>query len=298
MAAGTMALAAPQPNQPFHYNGRDYYVVNGNDPSNDTGAQVCAKIGKACIGYTDFSTSSCQYFHPGAPLTPQSVNGSKSGFYCDGPPQKGLACESSRNNCQVCPWCNVNADCNFHIGGLFREMYIECGGGENAASKSAQIPAKQTPSNKNARWSNLGSGILTALQSFWQSIWRGLGKIRNNVASNFASLSNYPQTQSTAIQISSPKGTINIQVQPDSQVCEFYQTKTALVTCQAYKAADTFCVLSMQSQFARALLCQPNGVIICDLPCKTTPKHQPIKACAFNNGRPRGNQAPPFGSCR
>src|SRR3989338_2872893 len=110
--AGAAALAAEEP---FKINGREYYVVTSEDPARDTGTEVCAKVGKSCVGYTDLDTKACKYFHPDATDT-KSVNGSKAGFYCDGAPQKGLACEKNLNNCQVCPNCNVNATCETQIG--------------------------------------------------------------------------------------------------------------------------------------------------------------------------------------
>ncbi|HLG23930.1 MAG TPA: hypothetical protein VI564_03315 [Candidatus Nanoarchaeia archaeon] len=111
------------------YNGKEYYVVTSTDASEDSGNEVCAKVGKTCAGFTAFSTDVCKKFHPDASVT-TSVHGSKTGFYCNGPPQTGLACETSFNNCQICPACNVNVDCSESIGGLFREMYVECTGGE------------------------------------------------------------------------------------------------------------------------------------------------------------------------
>ena len=107
------------------FNGKTYYVVSADDPTGNTGNEACTKAGKACVGYTAYSTEVCKYFHPTASVT-TTVNGSKTGFYCNGPPQTGLACESAFDNCQICPQCNVNANCGTDIGGLFREMYVEC----------------------------------------------------------------------------------------------------------------------------------------------------------------------------
>ena len=131
--------AGGQPAQPvnnaggkgsYTYNGKTYYVVTSTDSSLDTGNEVCASVGKKCVGYTGYATDICKYFHPDATVT-TTVNGSKAGFYCNGPPQTGLACGTSFNNCQICPACNVNMDCSTPIGNLFREMYVECGTGQN-----------------------------------------------------------------------------------------------------------------------------------------------------------------------
>ena len=127
------ALAYAVPN-PVAYNGKQYYIVTSTDQSEDTGAEVCAKVGKTCVGYSAYTTDVCRKFHPDASVT-TSVHGSKAGFYCNGPPQTGLACENSYNNCQICPACNVNMDCNTPIGNLFREMYIECAGASPSQSK-------------------------------------------------------------------------------------------------------------------------------------------------------------------
>ncbi|GEM_PF-3421229 len=125
----------PPANQPgaqgsYTFNGKTYYVVRSDAPNGNTGNEVCQSIGKTCVGYTAFTSDVCKYFHPSASVT-TTVNGSKAGFYCNGPPQTGLACGSSFNNCQICPQCNVNVTCGEEIGGLFREMYVECAGAGN-----------------------------------------------------------------------------------------------------------------------------------------------------------------------
>ncbi len=110
----------------YTYNGKTYCVVKAGTSTN-TGDKSCAAAGKTCVGYTAYTTDVCKYFHPDASVT-TSVNGSKAGFYCNGPPQTGLACANAYNNCQVCPACNVNVTCGEDIGNLFREMYVECSG--------------------------------------------------------------------------------------------------------------------------------------------------------------------------
>lgn len=104
--------------------GNTYYVVRSTDPTGDTGNEVCAKHGKTCLGYTVFSTSLCQAFHPGAQVS-SDWDGSKAGFYCNGPPQGGV-CAKERDTCHICPQCNVNMDCAMEIGVLYRETYVQC----------------------------------------------------------------------------------------------------------------------------------------------------------------------------
>ena len=116
--------------------GKTYYMVNGLDTKMDSGNEVCSSIGKKCVGYTSLSSNTvCKMFHPKAKDL-KSVNGSKSGFFCNGAPQKGLACEKTMNTCQVCPTCNVNADCSTAIGQQFREMYVECAAASSSSSSA------------------------------------------------------------------------------------------------------------------------------------------------------------------
>ena len=118
------AYGAQAKPQAVDYNGRTYYVVISADATENTGNEVCAKAGKRCIGYTGFTNDICKQVHPDA-VGVESEDGSKAGFYCDGPPQKG-ACDGAQNECRVCPACDVNADCSTEIGDQFREMYAEC----------------------------------------------------------------------------------------------------------------------------------------------------------------------------
>lgn len=118
----------------YNYNGKKYYVVKSDDPNKNTGNKVCASQGKTCVGYTAHTTAVCQQVHPNSKVVSNSVNGSKAGYYCNGSPQTGLACESTYDTCQVCPACNVNVDCATEIGTQFREMYVECGAPTNTPS--------------------------------------------------------------------------------------------------------------------------------------------------------------------
>lgn len=100
-------------------------------------------------------------------------------------------------------------------------------------------------------------------------------------------------------QIQGPNGSESVTLPTDVVACEFYQKNKKLVTCAAYKAADTFCTQVMQSRHAKAVMCQEDGLVVCTNPC-TPPDgvaQVPIKQCAFDNDRTRGKQAPPFDFC-
>ena len=260
--AAQSASAAPAS---VNYNGKTYYMVNGLDPKMDSGNEVCGSIGKKCVGYTHQGTNAvCKLFHPNA-KTLVSVNGSKSGFFCNGAPQKGLACEKTMNTCEVCPACNVNADCTTAIGQQFREMYVECGG--NVVSSRRSL-GRRTSSSKRA-----GTyGVLP------------LPRSSSRAGGQDPRIGQYP----------------------GKVICEFYQvtkpgdyakSNKKLVTCGAYKAADNFCVIAMQSQYAKAERCEDQGIIICSNPCNPPTYQLPLQRCAADNDRPRGINAPPYKFC-
>lgn len=262
VAVSSSASAKPKE---IKYKDKTYYAVDGNDKNLDSGNEVCASWGKTCVGYTGQTNDICKKAHPGASAT-ESVNGSKAGFYCDGPPQKGLACETAKNNCQVCPRCNVNADCTTAIGEQFREMYVECSGGEEVIEGPNW-------------WGKFRSSIAHWLNALRQRL---IGILVKKVT----------------VKVTDSKGNVaTAELPSDSVACEFFQTNKKLVTCAALKAADTFCTTAMQSRFARAVLCQENGIIICTKPCHPSPVEVPLKQCAFDNDRPRGKQAPPLDFC-
>lgn len=108
----------------YEHDGTKYYRVVSDDPSGDTGNEVCARVGKTCVGYTALTQAVCLAFHPGA--TPsEDFNGSKAGFYCNGAPQGGI-CGQESNTCHICPKCNLNMECDTVIGDLYRETFVEC----------------------------------------------------------------------------------------------------------------------------------------------------------------------------
>ena len=278
LAGAGLVFAA---DEPFKFNDKEYYVVSSEDPAKDTGNEACALVGKRCVGYTLFDTSACTYFHLDASDT-KSVNGSKAGFYCNGAPQKGLACEKNLNNCQVCPNCNVNVTCETQIGDQFREMYVEC------AATSTKISTGRFVNLFKAAWSMPGrwwGGLRSSIGGGWNSLRQGVRSMT------------LLRVKKAVIQVQGPKGMVNTEIPLDSYVCEFYQTNKKLVTCAAYKAADTFCTQAMQSRFARAAYCEENGIVICTNPCNPPESQVRPKQCAFDNARPRGNQAPPLDFC-
>ncbi len=364
---------------PYALNGKEYYVVNGADPNEDTGNEVCAKVGKTCVGYTAFSNDICKQVHPDA-KTLTSVHGSKAGFYCNGPPQKGLACESTFNTCEVCPACNVNADCNTAVGDQFREMYVECSA-SNAGADSAcpvkptakntksfldEIPSlsdkfKQCPTKLNSAVSKLvGNGWVQVIIKMKDGSEQQLGVQLNNgqISSMqkgsvqsaytvrtdeeavdlllntenkfgvFSTLYNAKRITISAnsffkkiklffakpilggvakkniIDLSTIQvKTIDIGPYPDKWACEFYQlpwpgSNEKKVTCEAYKAGDSFCVTVLQSPHAKAEICDPSGVVVCSNPCDAIPVQVIPASCPFDRLRERGTQAPPLNWCK
>ncbi|MDO8523492.1 MAG: hypothetical protein Q7S12_04430 [bacterium] len=280
LATGIAAYAA---SEPYNYKGYDYYVVNGNDSAMNSGAKVCANVGKQCVGYTANTNDVCGYFHSSASKT-TSVNGSKAGFYCDGSPQKGLACENNKNNCQICPNCNVNADCNTQIGDQFREMYIECASGDKDLIEEVVVKSsiwQRVFSIPGRWWGGMRSAVARSFDFFREKLGRLTMK----------------QIIRAVVEVDGPNGKVRADISEDSYVCEFYQKNKKLATCGALAAADNFCVTAMNSRFATAALCQDDGVIVCSNPCTTNPQQIKPKQCAFDNDRVRGKQASPLDFC-
>ncbi len=261
---GTGSAAVPS----VQLNGNTYYAVNGNNPAMDTGDEVCKSMNMKCVGYKSVNTNAiCKLFHPTAKEL-VSVNGSKAGFYCNGAPQQGLACAKMKNTCEVCPACNLNEaeTCSQPIGQHFAEMYVWCEPNAPTGQNSTKGPPKLPVVNKSS--------------------------VRSIAASSVRSM---PPGQDPRI------GTY-----PGKVICEFYQmtnpgdyakSNKKLATCAAYKAADHYCTIAMQSQYARAERCDEHGIIICSNPCSPPAYQVPISNCAFDNDRPRGSQAPPLKFC-
>jgi hypothetical protein len=264
---------------------KTYYIVDASNPDMNTGNKVCAAAGAKCVGYTDFTTNACKAAHKNAAIK-SDANGSKAGFYCDGAPQGGV-CANEKNTCHICPNCNVNATCETQIGDLYREMYVECSGGEVVAAADPTNSDKITGKWKNfmnipGRW----WGIMRS------TVARSFDEYRKKLAVLVAQQVKYGK-----ITVQGPNGNVEVNAPVDSLICEFYQNNKKLVTCGALAAADQFCVTAFGSRFAKAELCQEDGVIICSKPCVTNPTEVKPKMCAFDNDRPRGKQAPPIDLC-
>jgi len=88
VAAGIAVSSAQAAPKGIEYKGKTYYTVTSQDKTEDTGNEVCAKVGKTCVGYTGYTNDICKKAHPDA-ATKSDMNGSKAGFYCDGAPQGG-----------------------------------------------------------------------------------------------------------------------------------------------------------------------------------------------------------------
>ncbi len=106
-------------------NGADYYVVTSTLAGEDTGDEVCASLGLECLGYTQIDDTVCMLAHPGASQV-TDTSGDRTAVYCDGAPQAGI-CAGLTNTCLECPTCTNSVSCSDPIGGLYREMYVQCG---------------------------------------------------------------------------------------------------------------------------------------------------------------------------
>jgi PGF-pre-PGF domain-containing protein len=147
---------------PVKYQGKTYYVVNANDPTEDTGKEVCEKAGKAYVGFTARTTDVCTLVHPSAKVT-SGVDGSSTGFYCNGAPQGGI-CAKQTDTCNICPACNLNVDASTVIGDQYREMYVECQESVLNDLHPAPTPPEFTPTF----FTSVYSGIrLSVLSMYW-----------------------------------------------------------------------------------------------------------------------------------
>lgn len=287
---GSTGSAAPNS---VNVNGRIYYIVNGNDPKMDTGAEVCASVGKICKEYGTIATNAvCVKFHPTSRAM-SLLDGSSAEFFCDGAPQTGVCGNPNMKNvCGVCPKCNLNeaSTCNQPIGGHFREMYVEC-----------LTPKVRHSSSSSKRSSKRSS-----------SSRRSSSRPSSSSSSSRRSVIYTPPTRGgqygpLPLPGRTPGGQDpRIGQHPGKVVCEFYQmtnpgdyakSNKKLVTCAAYKAADHFCTIAMQSQHARAERCDEHGIIICSNPCDPPTYQLPIQRCAADNDRPRGVNAAPVNFC-
>jgi len=120
---------------PLSFGGKQFYVVTSTDTTEDSGDEVCAKVGMVCNGYPEPTEAVCQLAHPGA-ASSSSLSGDQSGVYCNGAPQGGV-CPTLTNTCHTCPACTVSVKCHQAIGGLYREMYVECVKGQCKISLTA-----------------------------------------------------------------------------------------------------------------------------------------------------------------
>ena len=109
---------------PLNHNGKNYYVVTSTDATEDSGSEVCAKVGMHCNGYSEVSSAVCKLAHPNAAES-SGLSGDLTGIYCDGAPQNGV-CASLTDTCVTCPQCTKSVTCDQTISGLYREMYVEC----------------------------------------------------------------------------------------------------------------------------------------------------------------------------
>lgn len=162
------ALQASAASTAYQYNGKYYYIVDGNNPNMNSGDRVCASMGQTCVGYTANTTNICKFIHPTASVT-TTVNGNSNGFYCNGSPQGYAACSTAINNCQICPACGT-ISCSDQIGDQYAQMYVECSGKPTADTTVISVsatPTQQTTTHNNSGWLN---GFLNYLHSLWLSL--------------------------------------------------------------------------------------------------------------------------------
>lgn len=176
---------------PMSYNGKTYYMVTSTDPTEDTGTEVCAKAGLSCVGYTEESNAVCKMFHPNAAET-SSLSGDKAGVYCDGSPQIGV-CSTLTHSCHTCPACTATVTCDQVIGGLYREMFVEC-----AANPSCTISISARNVND---FMNQIPVLNTQLTNCPQTLPKGTGLVLSNGLTLVNIAMNNGQTQSFTLKI-------------------------------------------------------------------------------------------------
>lgn len=148
-------------------------------------------------------------------------------------------------------------------------------------------------------FANVASQADTPQQDFFSMI-------AEFISNFFASLFSGFTTQTQVIQQTQ---TSQIGPYPNKWACDFYQipfpgVNKKLVSCPyetpgaaINDAANAYCRNAMASPWAVAEMCNEQGVIVCTHPCETGPAHIIPSRCAFDNDRPRGNQAAPLNWC-
>jgi hypothetical protein len=138
---------------------------------------------------------------------------------------------------------------------------------------------------------------------FLQELISAILNLFRQAITGFLSLLSMNQTITTQVV------TVQIGPYPDKWACEFFQipwpgVNKKHVSCPyetpgaaINEAANQFCRTVMNSIYAEAEVCDETGLIVCTHPCETTPAHIIPSRCAFDNDRPRGNQAPPLNWC-
>ncbi|MDD5056046.1 MAG: hypothetical protein PHZ00_07330 [Candidatus Peribacteraceae bacterium] len=268
VAVPTVSLFASTKPASIVYAGKTYYRVLSTNKAQNTGNKVCALVGKTCIGYTATGNNDiCMALHPKAKSV-IATSGGKSGFYCNGKPQKGV-CEKAKNTCAVCPTCTLQATCTTDISIDSREMYVECGPLGQPATTS----------------SNSSKGLLKSSSSSSQKKSSSSSSVRSVKSSSSSSVkSSKPSTQ--------------IGPFPGKIACDFYQTgKNKIAKCNNPNAANAFCVTAMKSPLAKAAECTENGRIICVRPCVANPAQTSLTQCAYDPERRSGYQRKPYDFC-
>lgn len=294
MISIVLNVYASSPAGPYYYNHGTYYVVNSSNSSLNTGTAVCQAVGLQCVGYTDLNTNVCSQVNPTA-SNYSTESGSSAGFYCNGPSQPG-ECSTHYNTCEVCSACNVNADCNSTIGGAgdnFQQMFVQCAANATAARQNLTNPTTTVALTQAINNYNQHPSLFSGILSFFTSIFSGFTSFFSSIFSGHSTTTTSNQTtNSTAL----------IGPYPGYWGCTFFQypwpkVNQNKVSCNDYKAADSFCAVTLESPYATAAYCnQTSGLIVCINPCNKGGQVIPA-GCPYDVARPNGAQSPPVNWC-
>ncbi len=149
----------------YEYGGKTYYLVDGNNPSLNSGDRVCQSMGLKCTGYIAHTGGICKHFHPNAATNYGTVNGSSAEFYCDSKARHDIACDNNANTCLTCAACGVNATCSDQVDYHFAEMYVLCASTSTSPAATSSAPAA-TSTTPTAYMS-----FSDMFRAFWQNIF-------------------------------------------------------------------------------------------------------------------------------
>ncbi len=168
LALSLLLLAAPafaaKAGDRYQLGGKNYYLVDGNNPNMNSGDRVCQSLGLKCAGYTAHTSKLCKNFHPDAKTDYGTVNGSSAEFYCDSKERHDIACQNEANTCLSCAACGINATCSDQVDYHFAEMYVECVGTSTPPTASSTPPTPQPAAASHMTFGDM-------FRAFWQNIF-------------------------------------------------------------------------------------------------------------------------------